>query len=76
MLKYLIALIILLTPACGNPPNTPVWPTPVFAGNDPKAKPIYGRTVFEDDDITVVEVLGIERDGLSPSHIALKNDMD
>ena len=84
MIKHLVTLIILLTPSCTNPPSTPSWPMPLLAGKDPKSKPIYGRTVFEDDEITVVEVLGverhcfkgIERDGSSPSHLILKNDTD
>jgi len=69
MIKYLITLIILLTSSCGNPPNTPSWPIS-------KAEPIYGRTVFEDDEITVIEVLEIERDGDEPSRLTLKNDID
>ena len=80
MIKYLITLIILLTSSCGNPPNTPSWPIS-------KAEPIYGRTVFEDDEITVIEILEIDpsslratprhgRDGDEPSLLTLKNDID
>ncbi|HLD90846.1 MAG TPA: hypothetical protein VI911_07540 [Patescibacteria group bacterium] len=69
MIKHLLALTILLTPSCGNPPSTPSW-------SMPEAQPIYGKTVFEDDEITVVEVTGIEGDGDKPSHLILKNDID
>ena len=80
MIKFIIVLIILLTSSCGNPPSTPPW-------SIPEAEPIYGRTVFEDDEITVIEILEIDpsslratprhgRDGDEPSHLTLKNDID
>ena len=69
MIKFIIVLIILLTSSCGNPPSTPPW-------SIPEAEPIYGRTVFEDDEITVVEVIGIEGGGFQPPLLTLKNDID
>lgn len=85
MIKLLFLIIILLVPACNNPPSTPSWPTPVFAGSDPtvpgrrtepEKKPLYGRTLFEDDDVTVIEIIDLEKDGDKPSFSILENDLD
>lgn len=78
MFKYIITVLIFLMPACSNPPNTPSWPMPMFAGSESskKAQPVYGRTIYEDEEITVTEVLGIEWGGDKPPHLTLKNDID